>query len=93
MTSSAPLLDARGCLTPAGVAVLAAAPPGQGPPELASHVVSCARCQARLLAHGQGDQRSAPTSRPSFGRTLAVAAVLVVALLMALFTMLKLAGS
>jgi hypothetical protein len=44
-----PLLDESGCLTERGVAALRAAPPGQGPPELAAHVVACRRCQRRLL--------------------------------------------
>lgn len=44
------LLDGRGCLTPAGLAVLRAAPLGAAPPELALHVASCARCQELMLA-------------------------------------------
>ena len=55
------LLDARGCLTPAGFAALARAPVGRGPAELAAHLASCARCQQRMLAGGAAP-RSAPSS-------------------------------
>jgi hypothetical protein len=46
------LLDGRGCLTAAGFAAVAAAPVGKVPPELASHLAACGRCQQRLLAGG-----------------------------------------
>jgi hypothetical protein len=44
------LVDARGCLTPAGMAALEKAAVGEAPPELARHLAACDRCQARLLA-------------------------------------------
>ena len=44
------LVDPQGCLTPAGFARLADAAPGAAPPELATHVAACSRCQRRLLA-------------------------------------------
>jgi hypothetical protein len=47
-----PLLDARGCLTEAGLSALDTAAPGQGPPEAAAHLAGCARCQRRFLARG-----------------------------------------
>lgn len=47
-----PLRDDKGCLTPAGLLAVQAAPLGKAPPELAGHVASCARCQERLLAGG-----------------------------------------
>jgi hypothetical protein len=50
----AALFDAKGCLTDPGVAMLASAPVGEAPPELAAHVASCGRCQERLLASGEG---------------------------------------
>jgi hypothetical protein len=53
-------VDARGCLTPAGMAALQRAPAGQAPAELARHVAACDRCQARLLAAAAG--------RPAGGR-------------------------
>ena len=43
------LREPSGCLTGAGLAALAAAPPGRGPDELARHLASCGRCQQRLL--------------------------------------------
>jgi hypothetical protein len=48
------LVDPRGCLTPAGMAAVQRAPLGQAPAELAQHLATCARCQARLLAAGTG---------------------------------------
>lgn len=48
------LVDARGCLTPAGMAALQRAPAGQAPPDLAAHVAGCGKCQARLLAASVG---------------------------------------
>ena len=47
-----PLRDDKGCLTPAGLLAVQAAPVGKAPLELAGHVASCARCQERLLAGG-----------------------------------------
>jgi hypothetical protein len=44
------LLDARGCLTDQGLAALAQAPVGQAPPEVATHLAGCPRCQDRLLS-------------------------------------------
>jgi hypothetical protein len=58
------LVDARGCLTPAGMAALQRAPVGQAPAELAQHLAACARCQARLLALGEGTQPR-PGGRPA----------------------------
>jgi len=43
------LVDARGCLTDAGLTALAGATPGAAPPELAQHVASCPRCQELWL--------------------------------------------
>ena len=93
MSVDAGLQDGRGCLTPLGVAALAGAPPGKGAPELAAHVVTCARCQGRLLAFGQETARAAgPARAPSLGRTLTVAFILMIALVAALLTLMKLAG-
>jgi hypothetical protein len=80
------LLDARGCLTEAGLVALDKAPPGQGPAEAAAHLASCARCQRRFLARGGQDIGAiSATPRtavaPPLWRTVAVAiAVLVLAL-------------
>lgn len=62
------LVDARGCLTPAGMAALQQAPVGQAPTDLAQHVAACGRCQARLLAAGAGaDHRPGETSSRAGG--------------------------
>jgi hypothetical protein len=86
------LLDARGCLTDAGFAVLDAAPPGTGPTELAVHLASCGRCQRRFLARGGEDGagiRAVPgtATRPPLWRTLLVAAAAIVLLLSAIAAM------
>jgi hypothetical protein len=80
------LLDGRGCLTEAGLAALAKAPPGRGPDDAAAHLASCARCQRRLLARGgaeAGAIRATPTTveAPPLWRTGVV--VLTVLLLVA----------
>lgn len=81
MTAGA--LDARGCLTPAGLAALAEAPPGRAPQELAAHLASCAACQDRMLARmrAPGARRA---TRPPLWRTAIVVLALIVMLLMAL---------
>jgi hypothetical protein len=78
----ASLVDARGCLTPAGFAALARAPLGRAPAELAAHVSSCGRCQERLLAGGaspRGSPASTPPRKPRvwLGVTLVFAALLL----------------
>lgn len=75
------LLDARGCLTAAGFAAVAAAPVGKVPPELATHLATCARCQQRLLAGGV-DPASRPRKQaPSLGRMFLVLGLVVVSIL------------
>jgi hypothetical protein len=74
------LLDARGCLTEAGLRALAAAAPGAAPPELASHVALCARCQDRMLAAARGPAAAAKppsASRLWMGIFVAVAGLLL----------------
>ncbi len=70
------LIDARGCLTPAGVRAVATAPAGQAPAHLAAHVGTCAGCQRRVLGL---DERAAAGSprRPSPARTAFVLAALL----------------
>jgi len=61
-------VDARGCLTPAGLAALQQAPVGHAPTDLAQHVAGCGRCQVRLLAAGAGaDHRPGETSSRAGG--------------------------
>jgi hypothetical protein len=66
-------LDAKGCLTPAGVRLLQQAPPGGGPPELAAHVARCARCQDRVLAQDLGGEARPPArTAPPLWRALLI---------------------
>ncbi|MGE0455693.1 MAG: hypothetical protein AB7O37_18410 [Vicinamibacteria bacterium] len=66
-------LDAKGCLTPAGVRLLQQAPPGGGPPELAAHVARCARCQERVLAQDLGGEARPPARKaPPLWRALLI---------------------
>ena len=55
------LVDARGCLTDAGFAALAAARPGEAPSELAAHIAGSGRCQDRVLQSAAGAEAA---SRP-----------------------------
>lgn len=77
------LLDGRGCLTPAGFAVLSRAPVGRAPADLAAHLASCSRCQERLLAGGTSAGRPSLASSPPrpprlwLGLALAFAALLL----------------
>lgn len=81
------LLDARGCLTEAGIDALAGAP-GLGPADLVAHLGRCARCQERVLARSAGHQAGAPRVRkqaPPLWRTLVVALAALLMLAAALF--------
>lgn len=51
---TAPLRDARGCLTEGGLVALERAPVGRAPADLVAHVASCARCQDRMLHRSAG---------------------------------------
>jgi len=75
------LLDARGCLTAAGFAAVAAAPVGKVPPELASHLAACGRCQQRLLAGGVERAARPRKPAPSLGRMFLVLGLVVLAIL------------
>jgi hypothetical protein len=76
------LVDARGCLTPAGFAALSRAPVGHAPADLAAHLAACSRCQERMLGGGSA-ARPAPASptrrkpRLWLGVTLAFVALLL----------------
>jgi hypothetical protein len=87
------LRDERGCLTPAGIAAVQAAPPGQAPAELAGHLSSCARCQERLLAGGivaaLGRQKKEPPPRWRLAAIVIATLLLVISIL---FTAQRLAG-
>jgi len=85
------LVDARGCLTPAGFAALARAPVGRAPGDLAAHLAGCPRCQERMLASG-GAARPAPASRPRRAPRLWLGLVLAFAALLLALGALILAG-
>ncbi|HUG55014.1 MAG TPA: hypothetical protein VMR21_15490 [Vicinamibacteria bacterium] len=76
--------DARGCLTAAALALIAAAPPGRAPSELAAHLAGCARCQRRMLGAGAEEGRARRRRPPPVWRTAVVAAAGFLLVLMAL---------
>lgn len=82
--SAGPLFDARGCLTPAGLAALRSAPPGRAPKEVAAHLAGCPRCQQRLFDGLRGPGAAAPARRAASGARLVWLLVLVVFGLLAL---------
>jgi hypothetical protein len=82
------LMDARGCLTAAGMDALRRAPAGGAPPELAGHVSGCASCQERLLAtESVRATTPGPIRRPNPGRTLLLIGAMLVGVVMALVSM------
>jgi hypothetical protein len=86
------LFDARGCLTDAGLAALAGAPPGAAPPELAGHVSACARCQELWLKSASPEPRGprltpAEASRRRWGMAAIVLFVLMFALVALVVTL------
>jgi hypothetical protein len=87
------LVDAGGCLTEAGLAVLAAALPGAAPPELARHVASCARCQDRWLKSESGvGNRPRPTAESTARRRWGMLGIVVFMLLFALVALVATLG-
>ena len=78
------LLDARGCLTAAGLDAMEAAAAGQAPPELARHLSECQRCQDRLLARARdtpgGKRGPRPTPRQLVLRTTLVLGIILAAM-------------
>ena len=84
------LLDARGCLTEAGFAAMDSAPPGKGPADVVAHLVSCARCQRRLLARGGPDAGAiSATPRTAVAPPLwRTGAVVIAAILLVIVAML-----
>ena len=88
--SRAPLLDASGCLTEAGLDALSSSTPGRAPAEVVAHLGRCARCQERTLARAAGHPPGVPRVKkepPPMWRTVAVvvaALLLVVSILMML---------
>jgi len=90
-------LDARGCLTEGGLTAIAASPPGQGPPDAAAHLASCARCQRRFLAlagEKVGGIRAVPgtATPPPLWRTALIAVAVLIMLMIAVVAMRSLLG-
>jgi hypothetical protein len=84
--------DAMGCLSPEGLEAFATGQVGQAPPEVATHVASCGRCQERLLGRDRpaGARPAAP--RPAWRSLSIVGGVLVVTLLLLGLTLGLLSG-
>jgi hypothetical protein len=81
--------DSKGCLTTAGIAALRSAPPGAAPPELATHVATCGRCQDRWLAIERRDSGVERKSPPNLGRTLIIFGVIVLLAIIAMLAMMS----
>jgi hypothetical protein len=87
------LLDASGCLSPAGIAAVGAAAPGRIPAEVAAHLASCARCQERVLTGGlPRAARKATPSPPSLKRAFLLVGLIVLSILAFLWTLRRLTG-
>jgi hypothetical protein len=84
-----------GCLTDSELAELHGAAPGRAPEALARHLASCGRCQARALFGAERRPakrgRAAPAT-PSLGRALALLGLVVAAVAVFFYTLMKLAG-
>ena len=85
------LVDARGCLTEAGIAAVTTAAPGQTPPELAAHLATCGRCQERFLSGGvpRPPRKAVPSAAPSLRRILLLLGFILVSILSFLWTLRK----
>jgi hypothetical protein len=86
------LQDANGHITAAGLAAFKAAPIGQAPGPLASHIAGCASCQERLLVAGSPGLRPKPSQKPralapSPGRTALLLGLTLLMILIALWSL------
>jgi hypothetical protein len=81
-SSGTGLLDAKGCLTEAGIDALLRSPTGRGPQELVAHLAGCSRCQDRLLARDRAAttaaRRSSTTAEERLVRTVLILVIIVV---------------
>jgi hypothetical protein len=84
--------EAGGCLSREQVSLLQSATPGQAPPEIAQHLAACARCQERVLLGWDRAPSRRPAATPSLERLLLVVGVVLVAIAMFFYSVLKLAG-
>ena len=89
------LLDSTGHLSAAGLLAFQSAPAGQAPPEVATHIASCARCQERLLVDGSPGPRPKPGRKPmglapSPGRTIVLLLLTVAFIFIGLWSVQKL---
>ncbi len=97
MSSPAPPSAARPavCLTDSEIADLQAAPPGRAPEALARHLASCERCQARALfgaARRPAKPGRAAPAIPSLGRALVLLGLVVAAMGVFFYTLMRLIG-
>jgi len=82
------------CLTDAQLARLRDSAPGASPPELAQHLASCERCQARALfgAERASAARREPPKMPSLRRTLLLLGLVILAIAVFFWSLARLAG-
>jgi hypothetical protein len=80
------LLDASGCLSPAGIAAVGASAPGRVPAEVAAHLASCARCQERVLTGGAPRPARKSAAPPSLKRAFFLVGLILLSLLAFLWT-------
>jgi hypothetical protein len=85
---------ATDCLTDAEIASLQDVPPGAAPGELAQHLASCERCQARALfgAVRSPGQKREPPALPSLGRALVLLAMVILAMAAVFWSLARLTG-
>ena len=83
------------CLTDEQLATLRDGAPGSVPPELARHLAGCESCQSRALfgASRFGPARRLAPKLPSFGRTLLLLALVLLAMAAFFWSLSRLTGS
>jgi hypothetical protein len=94
---SGPVLDPSGHLSAAGLAAFQAAPLGQAPAEVASHIAGCPSCQERLLVAGAPGPRPKPGRKPmavapSPAKTALLLGITLAFVLLALWSLRRLMG-
>lgn len=91
---SEPALPPGECLTDAQIAELGSGAPGQAPEDLARHLASCERCQARALfgAERPAGPRKPRPELPSLGRAVLLGALVLAAMAAFFWSLAKLLG-